>query len=489
MNARITDKYQQRTGKTVVPSRFLGAEVGFHPQADGMTLGRQGHTFGVMKIYPKLKMGCPGDKYEQEAERVAEQVLRMPDPHLQRQAELEDEEEEEVLQAKQLAAHISPLVQRQMDPEDEEEEEELIQPKPLAGRVKSLVQRQIEPQDEEEEEEYIQPKGTPGHSPRTHAYVQGQIQSLRGRGQPLTRSARDFFEPRFGRDFGRVRIHTGEMAAELSQSLRARAFTAGRDVFFNTGQYAPGSPAGRRLLAHELTHVAQQRAVKGDERNTLSSRNMRSKRDGCISFTGIKPGETPTIQEKSAAALIQRAKGDKVIYSGGQSGTLTVIKGRKKIFSTSAVSGRPHAKQYQKNLGPIPKGWYVLHPRRTRKPITKAQKGTWGARAIYSGYQRITDPGYYKCPVAGHKFCKTITRGGKSVNVTRIQFAWGHHRMKIEGSARVKKPGGGRVTRSGFYIHGGLGTVTTTSGCIKVFNDRVFTQMRKCKGRVPLQVK
>ena len=69
-------------------------------------------------------------------------------------------------------------------------------------------------------------------------------------------------EPRFGYDFSRVRVHTGARAAESAQAVQARAYTLGRDVVFASGEYAPATPRGQRLLAHELTHVAQQGAAR-----------------------------------------------------------------------------------------------------------------------------------------------------------------------------------------------------------------------------------
>src|SRR6185503_7812734 len=68
----------------------------------------------------------------------------------------------------------------------------------------------------------------------------------------------DFMESRFGRDFSQVRVHTGAMAAASSQSIQALAYTSGNNVVFGAGQYAPGTESGKRLLAHELTHVVQQ---------------------------------------------------------------------------------------------------------------------------------------------------------------------------------------------------------------------------------------
>ena len=204
-------------------------------------------------LQAKLKIGQPGDKYEQEADRVAEAVMRMPEPGVQRQVEPEDEEEE-TLQSKPLANQITPLgqVQRQEEPE---EEEEMLQAKPLAEEITPLVQKQVEPEEEEEE---IQPKSLGGPAPEVILEMGRDIQSVKGAGQILSVSERAFFEPRFGVDFDDVRVHSDARAAHVTQSVNARAFTLRKDVVFGAGQYAPGMGEGRRLLAHELTHVVQQ---------------------------------------------------------------------------------------------------------------------------------------------------------------------------------------------------------------------------------------
>ena len=84
------------------------------------------------------------------------------------------------------------------------------------------------------------------------------IQALEGGGSPLSQATRAFFEPRFGVDFSPVRVHTDARAAHTTRAVHARAFTLGPHIAFGTGQYAPHSPAGRQILAHELTHVVQQ---------------------------------------------------------------------------------------------------------------------------------------------------------------------------------------------------------------------------------------
>jgi hypothetical protein len=123
----------------------------------------------------KLTVGQPNDKYEQEADRVAEQVMCMSDADVA-QRQPENEEEEETLQTKPLADQITPLVQRQEEPP--EEEEDLIQTKPLNG----VDQRQAENEDEET----LQAKAAPGHTPTLGATTHAKIQSFKGGGQPLT---------------------------------------------------------------------------------------------------------------------------------------------------------------------------------------------------------------------------------------------------------------------------------------------------------------
>jgi Domain of unknown function (DUF4157) len=186
-------------------------------------------------IQPKLKIGAPNDKYEQEADRVADQVMRMPEPTVQRKAGCSscgELDEEEPIQAKPIGHQITPLIQRQED--EPEEEEEPVQAKPLSNKSPSLTNG-----------------------------LQNQIQSLKGGGQPLSESTRNFFEPRFGVDFSKVRVHTGAQANIAAKSVNAKALTTGKDVVFGSGEYYPETVAGKGLLAHELTHVLQQGSQRG----------------------------------------------------------------------------------------------------------------------------------------------------------------------------------------------------------------------------------
>ena len=83
-------------------------------------------------------------------------------------------------------------------------------------------------------------------------------EALSSAGQPLTPETRAFFEPRFGRDLSEVRVYTGGAAEQSARDVRAHAYTVGHNIVFGLGRFAPGTYAGRRLIAHELTHTLQQ---------------------------------------------------------------------------------------------------------------------------------------------------------------------------------------------------------------------------------------
>ncbi|MGB7537783.1 MAG: DUF4157 domain-containing protein [Anaerolineales bacterium] len=218
----------------------------------------------------KLTVSQPDDPYEQEADRVADQVMAMPEPKVQRAC---PSCEEDTLQKKPLADQITPLVQRQEEPE---EEEEPVQAKPAPEAVQRQekpgeeeeepvqakavdeprIQRQAEPEDEEEP---VQTKPDGGHSPAAKQSAPSIVhEALKSSGRPLDPDTRAFMEPRFGRDFGGVKVHTDTDAALSAGKVHALAYTVGQDLVFSAGQYAPGSGMGRRLIAHELSHVVQQ---------------------------------------------------------------------------------------------------------------------------------------------------------------------------------------------------------------------------------------
>jgi len=90
-------------------------------------------------------------------------------------------------------------------------------------------------------------------------HIERTLDAEAGRGAPLQHGARQQMEAAFGADLSTVRVHTDDRASQLNSDLSARAFTRGHDIYFAEGAYAPASGEGQRLLAHELTHVEQQR--------------------------------------------------------------------------------------------------------------------------------------------------------------------------------------------------------------------------------------
>lgn len=168
-----------------------------------------GETF----FQPKLYIGQVNDPYEREADAVADQVMRM-----------KDGKEKEILQPKSSSLSVQRLC-----PECKEEEEETLQRK----------------------------ENSPEHNSRVAPPIVDS--ALRSGGKPLDHPTRFFMESRFGYDFSNVKVHTGTMAAKSAQSINALAYTSGNHIVFKEGQYSPETKRGRRLLAHELTHVVQQK--------------------------------------------------------------------------------------------------------------------------------------------------------------------------------------------------------------------------------------
>ena len=121
--------------------------------------------------------------------------------------------------------------------------------------------------------------------------------ALRSPGQPLAPGARALMGARFGHDFGHVRIHTGGLAAASAQAINARAYTVGRNVVFGAGQYAPQTPAGIKLLAHELTHVVQQAPAEPAATSHGASVVMRD--------LALEPPEDAPEQRELTAAQVQ----------------------------------------------------------------------------------------------------------------------------------------------------------------------------------------
>lgn len=182
----------------------------------------------------------------------------------------------------------------------------------------------------EEEDRQVHRKETGSGAVEADGRFERYASSLGDRGTPLPQADRDFFEPRFNQDFSNVRIHTGSDAAQSADSIQARAYTTGRHIVFNTGQYQPGSAPGRRLMAHELTHIVQQTGGGGpavqravelrppgrgeasaferrqemvDRLNALSSAVQYTLNGRVLAYEVVE-GETPTFFDRQMMAFI-----------------------------------------------------------------------------------------------------------------------------------------------------------------------------------------
>ncbi len=133
---------------------------------------------------------------------------------------------------------------------------------------------------------------------------------LRSPGQPLDAAARAFFEPRLGHDFSKVRVHTDAEAAESARAVNALAYTVGRDVVFGTGQYMPATAEGKRLLAHELTHVVQQRASRASGALAIGAADHASEHEASAAADQIPMGSTATAFQPVPITLQRQRKTD-----------------------------------------------------------------------------------------------------------------------------------------------------------------------------------
>jgi hypothetical protein len=180
-------------------------------------------------IQPKLTIGEPGDPYEQEADRVAKQVVsRMKAPEIP----TFPVEPGKTLQSQGMISVLQRL----------RESEKQIQ----LQHERTMLQR------------ITRPAAKPS-VPNVQGDFETRLNTVRGGGSPLDEEFRAKVEPAMGADFSGVKVHTDAEADRLNRSLQAKAFTTGQNIFFRQGTYEPGSQQGQELLAHELTHVVQQR--------------------------------------------------------------------------------------------------------------------------------------------------------------------------------------------------------------------------------------
>jgi len=166
-------------------------------------------------IQPKLSVNEPNDVYEQEADAVADHIMSSPDASVTSQSFFKP-----AITGLQRKCH-----------DCEEEDKKLLR---KAGS-----------------------SNTPNHGPELDQYVS----SLNTGGQALSNGDQQFFGSRFGQNFSDVRVHTGPEASQSADSIHALAYTSGNHIVFNNNQYRPDTDSGKKLLAHELTHVVQQKSL------------------------------------------------------------------------------------------------------------------------------------------------------------------------------------------------------------------------------------
>ena len=202
-------------------------------------------------IQAKLTINAPGDQYEQEADAMADKIMAgtvQPATQLSRQASV-----------------ISPLQRKCAQCDAEEKDDGHVRVKstgeiiPLQAGV--TVSRKCASCDQEE----IQRKKSPSSPTSVPNDAAGYISRLPGKGVPLSRVDQHFYSSNFRYDFSGVRIHSDHTANRSAADLNALAYTHGNNIVFGANQYQPETNSGKKLLAHELTHVVQQSGGKAND--------------------------------------------------------------------------------------------------------------------------------------------------------------------------------------------------------------------------------
>ncbi|SHF18291.1 protein of unknown function [Fodinibius roseus] len=194
-----------------------------------------------------LEIGNPDDQFEKEADAVADKVMMMPDPH----PPSGDDEEDRELQ-------MHPSSSQKMRMKSAHGEQPVLQ-----MQAKNRMELTMRPSAEEEESGTAAPvQAKPENNSTDRSKPENRTgrlgNSTRG-GQPLPKAVNSELSSKMGADFSSVRVHSDSNAIRMNQQLGARAFTHGSDIYFNKGEFDPSSTSGKHLLAHELTHVMQQR--------------------------------------------------------------------------------------------------------------------------------------------------------------------------------------------------------------------------------------
>ena len=262
----------------------------------------QGAIIGLQR---KLIVGGTGDSYEQEADRVARQVMNTPDAVATASAERAPSLGRAQIQtpaSKAVAASVTPMVQGQIrkqiqaeeGKDSDEDKEDLLQAKRF--RESLTLQRKIAT-EEEEEADSIQAKAAVVRSRpfEAEAHVQTQVNLSKGRGSPLPDPVRAYMEPRFGVSFSHVHVHTGTDARQMNQAVGAQAFTHGSDIYFGAGH----GPDNLELTAHELAHVVQQTGARAPRADRLAGASL-SRTAPSIQRVALAPGTSRVEQNEPA---------------------------------------------------------------------------------------------------------------------------------------------------------------------------------------------
>ena len=223
-----------------------------------------------MAIQAKLAIGEPNDKYEQEADATAARVVQQINSPITSQSQPVQRKFENHLRAKNAQKMALQPKLAIGDPNGKYEQEDdataargiqQINSPTNDASTASLtqsVQRQEMQEDEElQMKSLVQRRENIGGG-EASTDLESSIQSARGSGQSLDANLQRSMGQAMGADFSGVKVHTDSQSDQLNKSIQAKAFTTGQDVFFRQGAYEPSSRGGQELIAHELTHVVQQ---------------------------------------------------------------------------------------------------------------------------------------------------------------------------------------------------------------------------------------
>jgi len=208
---------------------------------------------GSAVVQRKLTVGQPGDVHEKEADAMANKVVR-------RLATSKEDEKLGTHDARMEKDKEEPMkpVHRKQKPGDKDKEKKGIH---MMGDDKKKKKKGVHKKDDPKKKKKKGPEMEKVHRKEKHSAseeVSAEITAQAGKGNPLPKKVLTEMNHQFGMDFSHVRIHTDATAAHLCNTLNAQAFTHGCDIYFNEGKFNPESQEGKLLLAHELTHVAQQ---------------------------------------------------------------------------------------------------------------------------------------------------------------------------------------------------------------------------------------